>query len=781
LETKITNTPGLFVPLKPQSGSILKWFALFFVLVAASLAATGYAVYSRLSADLPDVKTLHNFRYEVPLSVFSKDNRLIAQFGGNKRIPVNIENVPKRLINAFLASEDDSFFEHPGVDYKGLLRAGVQLALTGKKRQGGSTITMQITRNVLLSNEKTYTRKLKEIILALKIEREYPKNKILELYLNQIYMGHSAYGVVAAAQTYYGKSLADLTLTEQAMIAGLPKAPSAYNPIADEKRALERRNYVLQRMLELNYIGQQEYDDAIRQNSTAKLQYHSSEVSAPFVAEMARQFIREKYGESVYTSGLKVYTTIDPILQKAAEQALRNALHTYDERHGFRVSAQGLPTTAAQNGLPKNTNPVIGDTLAATVKSIDDEGVKAILYSGRPITISWKKINWGGNKLKKYLQPGVPIRVRQVKGDAWSLTQVPDVEGAFVSMNPSDGAILALVGGFEFNQNKFNRAIQAKRQPGSGFKPIIYTTALEEGYTAASMVNDAPLAIYDPSLGRVWRPENSTKKFYGPTSLRKGLTYSRNMVAIQLLKDLGIPKGIATGLRFGFTKEQLPHGLSLALGSGYASPLQMARMYSVFANGGFLVDPYFIERIESHDSKVIFQANPKVACSACKAVGQSAGQNLAPRIITPGINFIMNSLMRDVVKLGTAMDAKVLGRSDLAGKTGTTNDQRDAWFNGFTPTHVASTWVGFDNFKPLGHYETGGAAALPMWVEYMRTALENTPVVAFNPPDDVYKKGAEYIQKGVVLKKLAAIPSAQKAAAEATKKLIKEKPVEALF
>ena len=343
---------------------------------------------------------------------------------------------------------------------------------------------------------------------------------------------------------------------------------------------------------------------------------------------------------------------------------------------------------------------------------------------------------------------------------------------------------MALVGGFEFDQNKFNRAIQAKRQPGSGFKPIIYTTALEEGYTAASMINDAPLAIFDPSLGRIWKPENSTKKFYGPTSLRKGLTYSRNMVAIQLLKDMGIAKGIATGIRFGFDKEQLPYGLSLALGSGYASPLQMARMYAVFANGGFLVDPYFIERIESHEGKVIFQANPKTACASCNETGQKE-QNQAPRIISPGINFVMNSLMQDVIKLGTATDAKALGRNDLAGKTGTTNDQRDAWFNGFTPTHVASTWVGFDNFKPLGHYETGGAAALPMWIEYMRTALKDTPVSTFVPPDDVDKKTiggkVEYIQKGVVLKKLAAIPSAKKASAEATKRLIQEKPMEALF
>jgi penicillin-binding protein 1A len=750
------------VRIKQKKYNILKLIAIFFIIIILGSAAVGYLVYHRLASELPDVTTLHNVRYEVPLSIYSKDNQLIAQFGGNKRIPVNIEEVPKQLINAFLAAEDDSFFEHPGVDYKGLIRAGLQLAMTGKKRQGGSTITMQVTRNFLLTSEKTFTRKLKEIILALKIEQEYPKDKILELYLNQIYMGHSAYGVVAAAQTYYGKPL--------------------NNPVTDKARALERRNYVLQRMLELNHVTHEEYETAVKQESTAKLQYSSSDVSAPFIAEMVRQYLHDKYGDEVYTLGLKIVTTIDAGLQKAAEKALRNALHTYDERHGYRIAKQE-PTN---DKLPPKTFPIIGDTVAATVTAIGDHRIKAKLYNNTPIEISWDKIKWGGVKAKNYLKAGANIRVRTLKNGQWGLTQIPEVEGAMVSMNPSNGAILTLVGGFEFNQNKFNRAVQAKRQPGSGFKPIIYTTALEQGYTAASMINDAPIAVFDPSIGRMWKPENSTKKFYGPTSLRKGLTYSRNMVAIQLLKEVGIDKGIATGLRFGFTKEQLPPGLSLALGSGYASPLQMARMYSVFANGGFLVDPYFIERIESHEGKVIFQANPKIACASCNK-SEGTEKNVAPRIISPGINFIMNSMMRDVIKSGTATDARVLGRSDIAGKTGTTNDQRDAWFNGFAPKHVASAWVGFDNFKPLGHYETGGVAALPMWIEYMRTALKNTPVALFVPPKDVTKKGSEYIQQGVVLKKQAPMPSAvkDKAKAEAKRlnkeKAIKEKPMEALF
>ncbi len=771
--------------IKQQHGNILKGLAIFFALIVIVLLVSGYVVYSRLSASLPDIKTLHDVRYQMPLSIYSKNKTLIAQFGGNKRIPIKIEKVPKTFINAFVAAEDTKFFEHPGVDYKGLIRAGVQLLLTGKKRQGGSTITMQVTRNFLLTNEKTFTRKLKEIILALKIEHEYPKYKILELYLNQIYMGHSAYGIAAAAQTYYGKSLNNLTLAEQAMIAGLPKAPSAYNPITNADRAIERRNYVLQRMLDLNFISMTDFETASHEPSTAKLQYHSSDMSVPYIAEMVRQFAYRKYGENAYTSGLKIYTTIDQQLQKAAEKALWNALHSYDERHGYRIIKPELDDA----GAPAAILPVIGDTLAATVTQIGSNDLEAKLYNGKAIEIPWEKSKWAVNRARKYLAIDSAIRVRHSKNGVWMLSQVPEVEGAFVSMDPSNGAILTLVGGFEFNQNKFNRALQAKRQPGSGFKPIIYTTALEQGYTAASMINDAPITVFDPSIGKNWKPENSTKKFYGPTSLRKGLAYSRNIVAIQLLKEMGIAKGIATGLRFGFNEAQLPGGLSLALGSGYASPLQMSRMYSVFANGGFLIDPYFIERIESNEGKLIYQANPKTACPKCKK-NDATQQNQAPRIIAPSIHFIMNSLMRDVIRQGTATDARVLSRSDIAGKTGTTNDQRDAWFNGFTPTHVASAWVGFDNYKPLGHYETGGVAALPMWIEYMRTALKESPVALFKPPNDVVKKTiggiSDYVQKDVTLKKQAPMPASKTAKSETTKRLqkekvIKEKPVEALF
>jgi len=720
------------VAKKTLSGQILKWFAIFFTIITLGSAIFGYFLYNKLSAGLPDVKTLHNVQYQTPLSIYSKDNLLIAQFGEKKRTPVNIEEVPQQLINAFIAAEDDSFYEHPGVDFKGLLRAGLQLALTGKKKQGGSTITMQVTRNFLLSSEKTYTRKLKEIMLALKIEHEYPKNKIMELYLNQIFMGHRAYGIAAAAQVYYGKSLTELSLAEHAMIAGLPKAPSIYNPITNETRAVERRNYVLHRMLELNHITQQEYEDASRQPSTAKIQSVTPEISALYLAEMVRQKIFELYGEQAYTSGFKVYTTINGTLQTTANQALTNTLHAYDERHGYRHSRTNK--AGDLNGLP-----VIGDTLPAAVLRVKNNLATASLQNNTLIEIPWENMKWADRATgRSPLQAGDIIRVRQLPNNTWALTQIPEAEGAFVSLNPTNGAILALTGGFDFFRNKYNRATQSKRQPGSGFKPIIYTTALEQGYTAASLINDAPIVIDNPGQENEWRPENYNKKFNGPTSIRSAITHSRNIISIRLLKEMGVEKAVATALRFGFTEEQIPKTLSLALGSGYATPLQMARVYATFANGGFLVKPYFIERIESNEGEIIYQANPKIACPACDS-SQELNRNYAPRIITPQICFLMNSLLRDVVQHGTATGAKVLGRQDLAGKTGTTNEQRDAWFNGYTQSNVATAWVGFDDFSPLGNLETGGLAALPMWIEFMRTALKNTPEIPLEMPEGIVK------------------------------------------
>lgn len=709
---------------------ILKWFAFFLTAITLGTAIFGYFLYTKLSADLPDIKTLHNVQYQTPLSIYTKDNLLIAQFGEKKRTPVNIEEVPQQLINAFIAAEDDSFYEHPGVDFKGLLRASLQLALTGKKRQGGSTITMQVTRNFLLSNEKTYTRKLKEIMLALKIEHEYSKNKILELYLNQIFMGHRAYGIAAAAQVYYGKSLIELTLAEQAMIAGLPKAPSVYNPITNEARAIERRNYVLYRMLELNHITQQDYEQASKQPSSAKLQSVSPEISAPYLAEMVRQKIFELYGEQAYTSGFKVYTTINGTLQTTANHALSNTLHAYDERHGYRR----LRTRTSNF----NELPIIGDTLPATVLRVKDNLATAALQDRSVIEIPSENIKWTRSSIANLLKTGDIIRVRQLPNNTWALTQVPEAEGAFVSLDPTNGAVLALTGGFDFFRNKYNRATQSKRQPGSGFKPIIYTTALEQGYTPASLINDAPIVIDNPGQENEWRPENYSKKFYGPTSIRSAITHSRNIISIRLLKEMGIEKAVATALRFGFTDDQIPKTLSLALGSGYASPLQMAQVYATFANGGFLIKPYFIERIESHESETIYQAKPKIACPSCDST-ELLKRFYAPQIITPQICFLMNSLLRDVVQHGTATGAKVLNRQDIAGKTGTTNEQRDAWFNGYTQNNAASAWIGFDDFSPLGDSETGGVAALPMWIEFMQAALKDTLEAPLEMPEGIVK------------------------------------------
>ncbi len=727
--------------------SLFKWLFVLVLICTLVAAVFAWQFLQKLDKDLPDIKQLENVQYQIPLNVYSKEGLLIARFGEKKRIPVDISQTPERLIQAFLAAEDDRFYQHPGVDYQGLLRAALQLALTGKKKQGGSTITMQVTRNFLLTREKTYIRKLKEILLALKIERAYSKDKILELYLNKIYLGHRAYGVAAAAQTYYGKKLDELTLAQTAMIAGLPKAPSAYNPVTNPERALERRNYVLGRMLKLGYIDHADYDAALQEPVSAALaasQKKSIELKAPYIAEMVRKEMIEQYGDEAYTRGFKVYTTVTGRLQSTATRALRNTLHAYDERHGYR----SLPHKNLGDSTDFKAEKV-GATEQAKIIALTDKSATALLSNGQAIELPWKNIKWARKfKSRFHLGPELRssadifqlndlIRVRQLNDGIWALAQIPEVQGAFVSLNPKDGGMLALVGGYDFYYNKFNHATQSKRQPGSGFKPIIYTTALEHGFTAASVINDAPIIMDSNSADSDWRPENYSKKFYGPTALRVGLRNSRNLISIRLVKALGIDEITKTAHRFGFRREQVPQSLSLALGSGYATPVQMARMFATFANGGFLIDPYFIERIEDNDGNILFQASPDVACPTDCNLPEN--QHPAPRILSPQVNFLMNSLLRDVVRRGTATKAKVLNRIDLAGKTGTTNDQRDAWFNGFTPDIVATAWVGLDNSKPLGRAEVGGRAALPMWIEFMRTALKDIPEKELMPPAGIVR------------------------------------------
>ena len=724
---------------------------LLFVGVALGALAS-VAVYRYIESQLPDIEVLRDVRYQIPMSIYSKDGLLIAQYGEKKRSPLGIADVPQLASQAFLAAEDDRFFDHPGVDYQGLLRAAFTFLTTGEKRQGGSTITMQVARNFFLSSEKTFFRKIKEILLAVKIESKLPKQQILELYLNKIYFGHHAYGIEAAAQVYYGKHIDALSLSELAMIAGLPKAPSSFNPITDPERALTRRNYVLKRMLKLHYIDDSQYLAALAEPVTAKLHMPKIELNAPHVAEMVRSEVYQQYGEKAYVNGYKIYTTIDSRLQIAAEKSLRLALHEYDERHGYRGVLRHIDPKKRKTEQRWDEQlaalPQAGDTVAGIVVAADERSAEVYLGPSRRAEVGWEGVKWARKYLsedtqgpfpravKDVLKVGDVVRLRETADGAWMLSQVPEAEGALVAMDPAKGSVVALVGGFEYARSKFNRVTQAQRQPGSGFKPILYAAALTAGFTPASVINDAPIVYYDPSMeGGVWRPHNYTGRFYGPTRLRVALAKSRNLVSIRLLRKIGLKKAIETARQFGFGNEDLPHSLSLALGSGTATPFKMAQAYAVFANGGFRVDPYLIDRIQTQDGEMLFQATPPVACPDCEGAVSETPENRAPRVLSPQVHYMMNSMLQDVVREGTATRALQLGRSDLAGKTGTTNEQRDAWFNGYVPGLVAIAWLGFDSSKPLGDGETGGHAALPMWMYFMQEALKDVPEHIFPQPD----------------------------------------------
>jgi penicillin-binding protein 1A len=735
---------------RPLTGRCLYYFT-FILLIGGLITGFGtYLAYKAVEPELPDTSILRDIKLQVPLSIYSDDKKLIAQFGENKRIPVATGDIPQRLMEAFIAAEDDRFFSHPGIDYKGLIRAAIQYALTGEKRQGGSTITMQVARNFFLTPEKTFMRKLKEIFLALKIERRLDKLEILGLYLNKIYLGHRAYGIGAAAQVYYGKSVHQLTNAECAMIAGLPKAPSQINPVTNPARALERRNYVLHRMYELDYLDQNELEEALKEPVTAKIHGDSIELEAPYVAEMVRQRMFDKYGQDAFTSGFKVYTTIQSRLQNTARNALRQALHEYDQRHGYRGNEGHLPpgVSPAEVQAVLVRNQKVGDTLPGLVKSVKSDSITVEVLGKGSIRIPWEGIKWAREYIDENSRgpsPNTPgqvvaendiIRVRQDQEGKWVLTQVPEVAGALVSLNPADGAIVALVGGFDFSRSKYNRVTQAKRQPGSGFKPILYATALEVGFTPSSVINDAPIVYVDPWTSKEWRPKNYGGKYYGPTRLRDALRKSRNLVSVRLLRRIGIKKVAKAAMQFGIPSDQIPRNLSMALGSGSATPLEMVRVFAVFANGGFLIEPYFISRIETRNNELIEENFPKIACPHCGDVG-SGNQIFAPRVLSPQVNYLMNSMLKDVIQSGTAIHAKSLGRSDLAGKTGTTNEQRDAWFNGYSPALATVAWVGFDSSKPLGDRETGGKAALPMWMYYTREALKNIPDKELPIPDGI--------------------------------------------
>ena len=733
----------------------MKWFvsllkflmslAFTGVLLAAGLLVAGYLY---LEPTLPSTESLRDVRLQVPLRVYSRDGRLIAEFGEMRRIPLGLAEIPDRLVKAVLAAEDDRFFEHPGIDYQSLARAAVQLVKTGERRQGGSTITMQVARNFFLSPEKTFVRKLTEILLALRIEGELSKNEILELYLNKIYLGHRAYGVGAAAQIYYGKNVQDLDLAEIAMIAGLPKAPSRFNPIANPERAVQRRNYILGRMRDLGYIGLADYNEALKAPETARVQLAPVELDAPYVAEMARSEMVERFGPDAYTNGYRVYTTLDSRLQPLAQRVLRENLEAYDQRHGYRGPEGRLQRPLLSR--PDAVDVALGELRAvgglqpAVVTGVQDKERRAELrLSGQErIVIEWEGLSWARRYQDENRQGAAPrkpsdvlaegdiVRVRQVsdaKGTRWRLAQVPDVEGAFLALDPGTGAIRALVGGYDFDRNKFNRVVQAQRQPGSGFKPFVYSAALEAGFSTASVIDDAPLEIWEPGMPQVWRPENYDGAFKGPMRMREALVHSRNLVSIRLLKAVGVSKALDHIRAFGFDPASLPHNLTLALGTATLSPLDMARGFAILANGGYRIQPYLLERVEEEGRPPVYQAQPETVCLECAGGATPGGAPVAPRVLSAENAFMVTSMLQDVTKRGTAAAARVLDRKDIAGKTGTTNEWRDAWFNGYAPSLVAVSWVGFDSMKPLGKGETGGKAALPAWIAFMREALDGVP------------------------------------------------------
>jgi penicillin-binding protein 1A len=770
------------LPAKPWQLALI---ALFGLLASAVVILTLIALI--LTPTLPSLDDLSGAQLKVPLRVYTADGELLAEFGEEKRIPVKIEEVPDLLIKAVLAAEDRSFFYHHGVDFIGILRAALHNLRTQSTSQGASTITMQVARNFFLSPEKTYTRKIKEVLLAFKIERELSKQQILELYFNKIFLGHRSYGFAAAAQTYYGKNLQQLNLPEMAMLAGLPKAPSRDNPLTNPENALERRNLILGQMRELGFIDEAAYAEAANAPLAASRHNLQSDTVAPYVAELVRQYMIQTYDEKTYAGGFHVYTTLNARHQQAAVRALRAGLLEYDRRHGYRgpagkVTIRGEPDPAQLDDALKDYR-VTGNLLPAIVLKVGEKTAQVYTQDGATVELGWGGLAWArryidentlGNaptNAAEVVKPGDIIHLEAVEDPqllaetgAWRLAQIPEVAGALVALRPGDGAVLALTGGFDFYQSSFNRVTQAERQPGSSIKPFIFSAALDKGFTAASTVSGAPIVMDGDSPEEEWRPEDYSKKFFGPTRLRKALAQSLNLVSVRLLRALGISYTVEYMERFGFDPAKLPRNLSLALGTASATPMQMVNAFTVFANGGYRVTPYFIARVEDANHNVLEQARPAVICRECDAQGSagvagaahagatdkqagpgaaaSPDPNLpvqAPRVLSPETSFLMTSMMQDVIRAGTGRGALVLGRKDLAGKTGTTNDYRDAWFSGFNSEVAATAWVGFDQPVSLGRGETGGRTALPVWIDFMRVALEGVPEKPLTVPETMVR------------------------------------------
>ena len=714
-------------------------FLAFPLALVAGLVAVGVLAVALVVAlaypNLPTLEALTAYQPKIPLRIYTADGVLIGEFGEERRAVVSIAEVPADLKNAIIAIEDERFYQHPGIDYVGVMRAAWTNLIAGGRRQGASTITMQVARNFFLSSEKTLTRKLYEALLAFKIEHSLTKEKILELYLNQIYLGQRAYGFGAASQIYYNKPVAQLTLAESAMLAGLPKAPSLYNPIINPQRAKQRQELVLRRMAELGYISAVQHDEAVKASVRAKREVSEYSLHAEFAAEMVRQALTEQYPEDVYTRGFRVYTTLRKADQEAAYAALRRGVLEYDRQHGYRTP-EGyveLPATAGEEDFDELLADHFDsdDLLAAIVLSADAKRVQVALRTGEKLEITGEGLRFAARALdaktapQRRIRRGAIVRI-QHEGKQWQIVQLPEIESAFIALDPRDGAVRALVGGFDFNRNKFNHVTQAWRQPGSSFKPFIYSASLEKGFTAATVIPDEPVVLEAEETGsQRWEPKNYDGRFEGPMRLRSALAKSKNMVSIRVLEAIGPKYAQDYVTRFGFEADKHPPYLTMALGAGSVTAWQMARAYAVFANGGYLIQPYFIQKVVDDRGNALALAQP-----------QRAG-NESLRAIDARNAFIMDHMMQDVTRIGTGARAARLGRSDLAGKTGTTNEFVDAWFAGYQPALVAVAWVGFDQPKTLGRNQTGGVVALPIWVGYMEKVLRDIPDTPRTVPDGV--------------------------------------------
>ena len=718
------------------------------MIVLLGLAVIGIALAMIVLAlaypNLPSLETLTDYRPKIPLRVYTADGYLIGEYGEERRAVISIQEVPAVMKQAILAAEDDRFYQHSGVDYPGILRAASANLVGGGKRQGASTITQQVARNFFLSGEKTYTRKLYEALLSFKIENNLSKDQILELYINQIFLGQRAYGFAAAAQIYFGKPLKDISIAEAAMLAGLPKAPSVYNPIVNPKRAKIRQQYVLRRMHELGNISDVQYEAALKEPLVIKRELAGYAVHAEYAAEMARQIATERFPEDVYSRGLKVYTTLIKADQEAAYASLRRGVMDYDRRHGYRGAESYLDMKDIKSDQDEAIDealqdiPDAGDLIPALVLAADPKQIHAYRKGGDIVTLSGDAMKFAATMLddkapaNKRIKRGAIIRLlKNDKGD-WQISQLPEVESAFVAVDPKSGAIRALVGGFDFNRNKFNHVTQAWRQPGSSFKPFIYSAALEKGFNPSTFINDEPIVISASQTGsQAWEPHNYDGKFEGPMQMRTALAKSKNMVSIRILQSIGTRYAQDYSSRFGFDAEKHPPYLTMALGAGSVTPWQMATAYSVFANGGYRINPYVVSEIRDEKNNVLAQAAPV-----------PAGEG-SVRAIDPRNAFLMDSMLRDVTIYGTAAKASVaLKRKDLAGKTGTTNEYVDAWFCGYQMTAAACAWIGFDQPKNLGNKETGGAAALPIWIGYMGRALKDVPMQTPSMPEGITAFGS---------------------------------------